>query len=119
MQDSSLIPVEDLDEAEARAEWARLAREIKFHDERYHGEDAPVIDDAAYDAMRGRNAAIEARFPKLVRDDSPAKRVGATPAGKFRKGAHSRPTLSLDNASSADAVSEFSDGAPAYSCSSV
>ena len=107
MQDSSLIPVEDLDEAEARAELARLARDIKFHDERYHGEDAPVIDDAVYDAMRGRNGAIEARFPKLVRDDSPSKRVGATPAGKFRKVTHSRPMLSLDNAFSDDDVADF------------
>ncbi len=109
MQDSSLIPVEDLDEAEARAELARLARDIKFHDERYHGKDAPVIDDAAYDAMRGRNGAIEARFPKLVRDDSPSKRVGATPAGKFRKVAHSLPMLSLDNAFSDDDVADFID----------
>ena len=107
MQDSSRIPVENLDEAEARAELARLAREIKFHDERYHGEDAPVIDDAAYDAMRGRNGAIEARFPKLLRDDSPSKRVGATPAGKFRKVTHSRPMLSLDNAFSDDDVADF------------
>lgn len=109
MQDSSLIPVEDLDEGEARAELHRLAHDIKFHDERYHGEDAPVIDDAAYDAMRGRNAAIEARFPHLVRDDSPSKRVGAAPAGKFRKVPHARPMLSLDNAFSDDDVADFID----------
>ena len=107
MQDSSRIPVEDLDEAEARAELHRLAREIKFHDQRYHGEDAPVIDDAAYDAMRGRNGAIEGRFPNLVRDDSPSKRVGAAPAGKFRKVAHARPMLSLDNAFTDGDVADF------------
>ena len=69
MQDSSRIPVEDLDEAEARAELHRLARDIAFHDKRYHQQDKPVISDAEYDSMRGRNAAIEARFPGLVQDD--------------------------------------------------
>ena len=70
-------PVDALGEAEARAELARLAKEIAEHDRRYHGEDAPVISDAEYDALRQRNAAIEARFPQLARTDSPSTRVGA------------------------------------------
>ena len=40
-------------------------------------EDAPTITDAEYDALRQRNAAIEARFPELKRADSPSERVGA------------------------------------------
>ena len=42
-------------------------------------QDAPVISDADYDALRQRNEAIEARFPDLVRGDSPSRRVGAAP----------------------------------------
>ena len=78
-------PAEDLSEAEAKAELARLAREIAHHDERYHAEDAPEISDADYDALRQRNAAIEARFPDLVRADSPSKRVGVAPIEAFGK----------------------------------
>ena len=78
-------PVEALSEAEAAKELARLAEEIAGHDLRYHAEDAPTISDADYDALRRRNLAIEQRFPGLVREDSPSKRVGAPPAEGFAK----------------------------------
>ena len=78
-------PVAALDEAEARVELARLAAEIANHDLLYHQKDAPEISDAAYDALRQRNDAIEARFPQLVREDSPSLKVGAAPASAFGK----------------------------------
>jgi DNA ligase (NAD+) len=85
-------------EAEAEAELARLAADIARHDRLYHQHDAPEIDDAAYDALRARNAALEARFPHLARPDSPSRRVGAAPAGGFARRAHRAPMLSLANA---------------------
>ncbi|MCE7026841.1 NAD-dependent DNA ligase LigA [Jiella avicenniae] len=100
-------PVEDLNEAEAAAELERLAAEIAEHDRRYHGNDAPTISDAAYDALRRRNAAIERRFPALVREDSPSVRVGAAPSSKFAKVTHAIPMLSLDNAFSDEDVEDF------------
>ena len=36
----------------------------------YHRLDAPEMSDAAYDALKRRNAAIEARYPSLKRPDS-------------------------------------------------
>ncbi|MDE2005326.1 MAG: NAD-dependent DNA ligase LigA [Rhodospirillales bacterium] len=96
-----------LTEAEARAELAHLAAEIARHDRLYHQQDAPEITDAEYDALRARNAAIEARFPGLIRSDSPSRRVGAPPDGGFAKLRHAQPMLSLDNVFDAEGFAEF------------
>ncbi len=97
MSETAAIAVEDLTPEQAAAELARLAAEIAGHDIAYHRNDAPVISDADYDALRRRNARIEARFPDAVRADSPSHAVGAAPATGFAKVAHVRPMLSLDN----------------------
>ncbi|MBU0582014.1 MAG: NAD-dependent DNA ligase LigA [Alphaproteobacteria bacterium] len=102
-----LAPVETLTQEEAAAELARLAEEIAGHDRRYHAEDAPTISDAEYDELRLRNAAIELRFPELVRADSPSRRVGAAPSGAFGQVVHSVPMLSLDNVFSDEDVADF------------
>jgi DNA ligase (NAD+) len=107
MADASKIPVADLTEAQAKAELKRLAGEIGAHDRRYYQEDAPTVSDAAYDGLRWRNEEIEARFPKLVRADSPSRRVGARPSQKFAKVRHAVPMLSLGNAFSDSEVAEF------------
>jgi DNA ligase (NAD+) len=88
----------DITEAQAAAELARLAVEIAEHSAQYYGADAPVISDADYDALVRRNADIEAAFPHLKRADSPSNIVGSAPAGGFGKIVHARPMLSLDNA---------------------
>lgn len=100
-------PVEDLTEEQAAAELAYLAAEIARHDELYHGHDAPEISDADYDALKRRNDAIEKRFPKLIRADSPSIRVGAAPLPTFAPITHARPMLSLDNTFSDDDVRDF------------
>src|SRR5438105_1107848 len=97
-KDINKIPTADLTEAQAKIELKRLATEIAAHDKRYYQQDTPTVTDAKYDALRQRNAAIEARFPELVRSDSPSQRVGAAPTGKFKKVRHALPMLSLDNA---------------------
>jgi len=92
---------------EAASELARLAREIARHDNAYHVQASPLIDDGAYDALVRRNAAIEARFPDLIRPDSPSRRVGAQAAEGFGKVVHRTPMLSLDNAFTESDVAEF------------
>src|SRR5215470_5660769 len=106
-KDFSHIALDALDETQAKAELKRLAAEIAAHDKRYYQDDAPTVSDAEYDALRQRNAAIEARYPDLVRADSPSRRVGAAPAGKFAKIRHAVPMLSLDNAFAEEDVVDF------------
>jgi len=86
----------DADDAAAELEW--LASEIARHDRLYYNESAPAIPDSEYDALKRRNAEIEAAFPALRREDSPSVRVGSAPSGKFGKINHSVHMLSLDNA---------------------
>jgi DNA ligase (NAD+) len=99
--------VDRLTEAEAKAELKRLAGEIAHHDALYYRKDAPEISDADYDALRERNAAIEARFPSLVRPDSPSRRVGAAPVEAFGKVRHAVPMLSLGNAFTDEDIADF------------
>jgi DNA ligase (NAD+) len=101
------LSIETMSAAEASAELEALASEIAAHDTRYYAESAPSISDADYDALRRRNAAIEARFPDLVRADSPSRKIGAAPAERFAKVRHARPMLSLDNAFAPDDVAAF------------
>ncbi len=108
------IAVDDLSEDQARDELADLAGEIATHDKAYHQYDAPVITDADYDLLRRRNDAVEARFPELVREDSPTQRVGAAPAGGFAKIAHKVPMLSLGNVFSEEELADFIAGIRRY-----
>src|SRR6516164_4704817 len=108
-RDTSKLAVGELTETQAKTELKRLAAEIAEHDARYYQEDAPTVSDAAYDALRRRNDQIEARFPALVRPDSPSRRIGAKPAGKFAKVRHAVPMLSLGNAFSNGDVADFVD----------
>ncbi len=103
----SAIPVESLTQAQAKQELARLAELIRHHDQLYYRQDAPEISDAEYDALRQRNEALETRYPKLVRADSPSRRVGAAPVEGFGKVRHRIPMLSLGNAFDDDDVIDF------------
>ena len=100
-------PVDALSKAEAEAELARLAEEIAIHDIAYHQQDAPLVSDGEYDALRRRNEEIEARFPELKRSDSPSERVGAAPTSAFGKVEHVVPMLSLGNAFDDADVTDF------------
>jgi DNA ligase (NAD+) len=100
-------PVDALTEAEAADELTRLADEIAAHDIRYHQNDDPTISDADYDALKRRNSEIEARFPHLVRENSPSLKVGAARSEKFKPVEHGVPMLSLDNAFADEEATEF------------
>lgn len=102
-------PVSALTDLEAAAELAFLAKRMAELDKAYYQADDPLVSDAEYDALKRRNEEIEARFPHLVRADSPSKKVGAKASEDFAKVTHSVPMLSLGNIFSTDEIFEFSN----------
>ena len=98
-----------LTEADAKAELDRLAILLAKANRAYHTDDAPVMSDADYDALKRRNVAIESRFPALKRADSPSDQVGAAVSDGFGKIAHAVPMLSLENGFDDADVTDFDD----------
>ncbi|WP_336041889.1 NAD-dependent DNA ligase LigA [Pseudooceanicola nanhaiensis] len=111
---TDLVPVGKLGEAEAREELARLAELLARANIAYHGADSPDISDAEYDALKRRNAEIEARFPALKRSDSPSEMVGSAPSEGFAKVRHSVRMLSLGNAFEEGEIRDFDDRVRRY-----
>lgn len=100
-------PIEKMTEAEAAQELERLAGLLAQANLAYHTQDAPEISDAEYDALKQRNAKIEARFPHLKRADSPSEQVGARPGEGFSKVTHAVRMMSLGNAFDDEDVTDF------------
>lgn len=103
----NIISIDDLTVDQADQELARLAAILGQANHDYHSADTPALDDATFDTLKRRNAAIEVRFPELKRDDSPTELVGAKPSDGFQKVIHSKRMLSLGNAFTDEDVFEF------------
>jgi len=108
------IAVEDLTEDQGAQELAGLAQVLTQANTDYHRDDAPILSDADYDALKRRNVAIESKFPRLKRTDSPTDQVGGAISDGFGKIKHEVRMLSLGNAFSDEDVSDFDDSIRKY-----
>lgn len=84
-----------------------LKAEIAHHNLLYHQLSAPEIPDAHFDQMMAELIALESKYPELLTQDSPSRRVGAPPSGAFKEITHPVQMLSLDNAFSEDDFWDF------------
>ena len=75
-----------------------LTAQLRGWDRAYYLQDAPVVDDATYDAALRELRELEAADPSLVRPDSPTQRIGGGVSGGFSEVRHLLPMLSLANA---------------------
>jgi DNA ligase (NAD+) len=84
-----------------------LREQVRYHNRRYHVDDAPEISDAEYDALYRELEALEDEHPELITSDSPTQRVGGEPIEGFEEVRHSVPMLSLANARKIDDLREW------------
>jgi DNA ligase (NAD+) len=75
----------------------------------YHVDDAPIMEDATYDALYDELQRLEAEHPELVTPDSPTQRVGAPASSKFVKVEHLQPMGSLEKVTTDEALQKWAD----------
>ncbi len=94
-----------------RAEHAELLKKLSEWDIAYHQNDAPVVDDATYDAAKHRALEIEAQFPELAAHGA-STRVGAAVSEKFQSHTHAVPMLSISDVFDAADVADWFNKLP-------
>lgn len=102
-----MVDIKNMTELEAAEKLAFLAKEIEKANIAYYQNDDPYLDDAQYDKLRHLNDAIEAKFPHLIREDSPSKKIGAKIKSEFKKVELQVPMLSLADIFNEEEVHEF------------
>lgn len=103
----NMIDIQNISEDEAKKQLEYLAKEIEKADIAYYQNDEPYLDDAKYDELRHLNLALEAKFPHLIRHDSPSLRIGAKVKSEFKKVELGVPMLSLADIFTDAEVSDF------------
>ena len=93
--------------ADVRGRVEDLREQVRYHNRRYHVDDAPEISDAEYDALYRELEALEDEHPELITPDSPTQRVGGEPIEGFEEVRHSVPMLSLANARKIEDLREW------------
>ncbi len=91
-----------------RAEHADLLKKLSEWDIAYHQNDAPVVDDATYDAAKSRALALESEYPELAVGGA-STRVGAAVSDKFNSVQHSVPMLSISDVFDEKEVADWFD----------
>ena len=93
-------------------EHAELLKKLSAWDIAYHQNDAPIVDDATYDAAKRRALEIEEMYPTLAVAGA-STHVGAAVSGKFKSYPHVVPMLSIsdvfDEAEVADWFNKLAD----------
>jgi DNA ligase (NAD+) len=74
----------------------------------YHVEDAPIMEDAAYDVLYDELVALEEEHPELVTPDSPTRRVGGV-SDKFKKVQHLEPMGSLEKVTTEEGLRKWDE----------
>lgn len=92
-------------EVEKRIE--ELVKIINEANYNYHVLDNPTITDQEYDKYLEELYKLEEKYPELIRDDSPTKKIGGEVLDKFEKVTHDIPMMSLSDVFNEDEIILF------------
>ncbi|UIS25225.1 DNA ligase [Erythrobacter phage vB_EliS-L02] len=84
-----------------------ILERMKQADIAYYEDDAPIMSDIDYDALRAAVLAIETEFPSLVTPDSPTQKVSGKSTAAFESVKHRVRMESLDNTFTPVEVAEW------------
>ncbi len=73
----------------------------------YHVLDNPTITDQEYDKYLDELYKLEAKYPELIQEDSPTKKIGGEVLDKFEKVTHDIPMMSLSDVFNEDEITLF------------
>jgi DNA ligase (NAD+) len=94
-----------LSEAKERIE--KLREEINRNNYKYYVLNQPEISDFEYDILLHELETIERKFPELITEDSPTRRIGSDVAKEFKQYEHKYPMLSLGNTYNEEEIRDF------------
>lgn len=86
---------------------AELREQIEYHSKRYYDEDAPEIEDDAFDALTRELKSLEEQYPHLITPDSYTQRVHGQVSHLFDPVTHEIPLGSLQDVFSFDEIADF------------
>ena len=96
-----------MNKSEAKERVERLTREINEHNHRYYVLNQPTISDFEFDLLLSELDTLEKKYPDLIADDSPTRRVGSDLVKEFVQYEHKYPMLSLGNTYSEQDLRDF------------
>jgi DNA ligase (NAD+) len=94
-------------QSEAREKIENLRNEINKHNNSYFVLNQPEISDFEYDILINELETLEKKFPELITEDSPTRRVGSDVTKEFVQYEHKYPMLSLGNTYNEEEIRDF------------
>jgi DNA ligase (NAD+) len=94
-------------QSEARDRIEKLRKEIIRHNQLYYELNKPAISDFEYDILLNELETLEKKFPDLVTEDSPTRKVGSDITKEFAQYEHKYPMLSLSNTYNEEEIRDF------------
>lgn len=96
-----------MDEITAKNRIDELIQLLNKYSRLYYTQDVSAISDFEYDTLYSELKALEQKYPALLRDDSPTRRVGDATLDSFAQYTHKNRLYSLDNTYSYDELRQW------------